>query len=451
LGANLYSIFKTHFKDYITSVDKRIEFLYNYLFLLADYTSMDISVARASTLLRPRDDRYLTRLISPKKFKSPDAFFSFLVEVFKLTDNQRIFSSKAKKEGFRKEFIDFSFKYAKSAVFDNDHIPKKQFEALTYSLYAFNKLGRRENVNPNNPLGLYLLSHLSRDFSESSNEQMIRQQLSKGISTLQIFEIMSELRRNRIRQREVVDLTLKKCENYAFGLARDREQRRASIGTLVHKPLELLIYELLKSRFLIHDFETLLVHNRKFAADQAMKFDNNFRQSIDLNILKTIIRKNLQYFGSSSTVGEILKKIQHVIIDYTISSSKKALVGIQSKPGKVRKPYQSENRFLFIVNFDPKLNDPNKIDLYIKKIMKREKIHNPEMVQFIGINDFKKLFKIVGKFETELDNLLKDVSLAQKKMIGMKILMKRYNEASDELKEIQGTTGIGHNFIGDLI
>ena len=36
-------------------------------------------------------------------------------------------------------------------------------------------------------------------------------------------------------------------------------------------------------------------------------------------------------------------------------------------------------------------------------------------------------------------------------MVGIKILMKRYHDASDELKRISDTTGIGSNYIGDLI
>lgn len=133
------------------------------------------------------------------------------------------------------------------------------------------------------------------------------------------------------------------------------------------------------------------------------------------------------------------------------------MIGDALSPGKVRKPYQSENRFLLIVNFDPELSDPNSIDLKIKRAMKRNNIHDPEMVRFIGVNDFIKLFKIEDieqdpiKYRTELDKMLNNIKLAQKKIYYLKTLMKRYNEASDELKLLHERFGIWHNYIGDLV
>ena len=474
-GANFYSIFKSHFEEYATSMTKNIEYLYNYLFLLADYIKKEVSVASASRLLRPTDDRYLTRLIASKKFKSYDAFFGFLIETLFMTEVKTLFNDPTKISEFKEKFLDISFEYGKGVVFDNDHILEGQFDALVYSLYAFNKLGMTEPVNPNNPIGLYLLSHLSRDYSDSRNEQMIRQQLAKGLATYQIFEIKRTLERNQLSSQvrkistrfyqfgrqasEAITLAIDRCNNYADLLFSDKSVRRASIGTLVHKPLEIIIYKILKLKGLISGMETKVIPGRYFAVDQSIVKNDLFLSSIDLSFLKKIIQRNIRYHSLSLSVDEVLSNIQHFVIDYTISSSLKVSVGTIKKPGKVRKPgYYSEHQFLFIVNYDPSLDNHKYYDNRMRDKMILDGIPHPEMVSFIGVEDLVDLLlkegdekdEKYGKLLIELNNLLTLVELAKKRKSKFDELIRLYDKASDEFDRLK-LSGIIGGYIGDLV
>ncbi|MFX1377150.1 MAG: hypothetical protein ACFFA0_15195 [Promethearchaeota archaeon] len=72
------------------------------------------------------------------------------------------------------------------------------------------------------------LSHLSRDYSDVENTQMIRQQLSKDTASFQVFEILNDLRHYQLLDREAVGFAVDYCEDYAGKVFSDRKSRTSS-------------------------------------------------------------------------------------------------------------------------------------------------------------------------------------------------------------------------------
>jgi len=441
-------------------LNKRVQFIYKYLFLLVDHTNVDVSAKAASELLRAEDGRYLTRLIVPDTRKSYEAFFGFIVETLTMADTTDIFKSLEDCVKFKDRFLAISFEYAKDVVIKNDFIPKEQFEFLVHSLYAYNKLGKKEGVNKNNPKGLYLLTHLSRDFTEAGNKQAIRQGLYNGRPTFQVYAITDDLRKKELVDRQAVGLAISKGEEYQGIIYSNWKSKVSTLGILAHKPLQIIIHKILQSRGIEGlGIDTTVISDRDYNPDHSMRFTKKLLDSIDLTLFKKIIERNIGQVGSSLTVDQVLKNLQHMVLDYTLSKDKVVNIGTVEKPGKVRKHYQSPSSFFFIINYNKDLKNPSYTDEYIKKKMVKHSINDPEMVCFISLNEFIRLFKIdvnkKGKFFPKLDKNLsvKDIvdliEDAKKKRWAFDELRIIYNAASDEYEKLKGKGVVGQ-YIGDL-
>jgi len=258
-----------------------------------------------------------------------------------------------------------------------------------------------------------------------------------------------------------VGLAVDYCEEYAGKIFSDKKSRLSSLGILAHKPIQVLMYKLLESRGIVGSgIETRILSDRQYRVDQSMKMSNELLGSIDLSLFKGIINRNINFLGSSATVEGILSQLEHMVLDYTLSSSYKVTVGTSERKGKVRKHYQSDKNFFFIVNYKLGLSNPQYYDNRIKEMMVRDNINNPEMVSFIGIDEFVQLFRFEGdetinlfgtegSFFTILDKILTLTELAQTKRWAFAELRALYNDASKVFNELR-VSGAVDKYIGDL-
>ncbi|MFX1478141.1 MAG: hypothetical protein ACFFCI_08410 [Promethearchaeota archaeon] len=463
------SIFRTHFDLYIERMNKNVEFLYKYLFLLSDYVTGDISVKfrvnpfskgdpEGPVYIRGRGNlggvQNIAQLIIPDTSKSLDAFFGFLIETLTAVDRVGLFNTLRDIVDFKSDFIDLAFEYGKELVFNNDFIPREQFDFMVHSLYAYNSLGKRGDINDNNPMGLYLLADLSKDFTNTQDKQAIKQQLRRGTPTIQVFEIIRDLRINQLRDRQAVGIAIEQGERYEEVIYSDKISRSTTLGILAHKPIQLIIYQFLKSKGILGlGLDTRVLSDRQYNPDQSLRVNSKFLETIDLALFKALIHRNVKQTRISFTPEEILHQIQYMVWDYTLTSSEEYTIGTIEEPGKVRKHYQSPSTFFLIINYNKDLRSSSYFDKKIKTKMIKNDLNNPEMVSFISVSEFIQLIKIKdnqhGDFLTRLNKILTLIETAKSKRRAFNELRELYNDALVDYNKLKAS-GIVGGYIGDL-
>jgi len=299
----------------------------------------------------------------------------------------------------------------------SDKIVKTQFEAIIYTLYAYNKLGMKGS----NSKSYYSINDLSESVSQSRS--LITSQFSEGRRTAQVGKLILNLQIIlKSEHNPAVEIALEKCKNYYDIMA--EMPATSEIGKLSHIIIESYIFKELALRGTKTSWEVETLEG---------KIMDMISESVDGGLSKEselhkLIKTNLELYNQPNVdPAAVWGAIQEIAVDFTLTDNAYFLtqenIGDPDKsPGKVYKKYQDENRMLFIVNFRKIMTSgkARTINEDIHEYIIGKDIKNKQNIIFISMDQFMDILELSPTTRNRIDRLIDLAALAEKGQSSLK-------------------------------